>query len=51
MILDAFDSALCIFACFILNFAVALSQESERHEDLAGEEHTDIETVLNPTEL
>lgn len=51
MILDAFDSALCILDCFVLNFAVSLGQESELHEDLAGEEHTDVGTVLNPTEL
>lgn len=51
MILDVFDSALCILDCFVLNFAVSLGQESELHEDPAGEEHTDVGTVLNPTEL
>ena len=48
MILDAFDSALCIFARFVLNSAFVLGQETELREDLAREERADVRDSSEP---
>lgn len=45
---DAFDSAIWVLACFILNFAFTLDQKSELHVDMAGEEHTDASNSSEP---